>query len=39
MNDEAVTASYVFETLLSVAAGFDNRPRRRYSFIGYKARP
>ncbi len=39
MNDEAVPASYVFETLLSVAARFDNRPGRLYSFVGHRAQP
>jgi SAM-dependent methyltransferase len=32
-------SSRVFESLLSVAARFDNRPGRLYSFVGYKARP
>jgi len=39
MNDEAVPALYVFETLLSVAARFDNRPGRLYSFVGHRAQP
>jgi len=39
MNDEAVPASYVFETLLSVAARFDNRTGRLYSFVGHRAQP